>query len=313
MLGQEGDSDPAMLASCQATEPEHDCTEEGQRGGEDSGRLSWSCDGCTCRFSEEYQLRQHFLENLAICGAVAWQAAVCSVASLPGAGTSLWCPACPDDFVGRWTGSATKAAALLRHCSAASRDTGPYRAPHLWFSRQLVDVMLADPPPHGCLADQSPEHGVEKWLGSSDLVAVVGPMLSTPGQGKRLAIQRALRDSRAGQNRGYADVWADRDTELEECKSHSGPPFPFEGCASRRAEQCSVGPHAASPSSPGQLPDVAAGDEAETPAINTQSHQAYDLYDENIPIDVFMHCQDSTVRTADGVPLVDLLSEDEGG
>ena len=39
----------------------------------------------------------------------------------PKAGTSLWCPCCPDDFVGKWTGSVSKSSALLRHAAAASQ------------------------------------------------------------------------------------------------------------------------------------------------------------------------------------------------
>merc|ERR1712228_620140 len=37
----------------------------------------------------------------------------------------------------------------------------------------------------------------------------------------------------------------------------------------------------------------------------------YDFYDDDIPMDVFAECRDMTVRTADGVPVMDLLSSDD--
>jgi len=44
------------------------------------------------------------------------------------------------------------------------------------------------------------------------------------------------------------------------------------------------------------------------PAVQGPS---YDFYNEDIPMDVFMQCEDATKRTADGVPIMDLLSSDD--
>merc|ERR1719443_1556239 len=73
----------------------------------------WSCPSCRAGFAEHSEYRKHAHASVA-CFAEPWQAVVRSVACLPGVGTALWCPACPDSFVGKWSGVATKSAALLR-------------------------------------------------------------------------------------------------------------------------------------------------------------------------------------------------------
>eukprot|EP00434_Breviolum_minutum_P012112 symbB.v1.2.010680.t1/scaffold704.1/size171252/6 len=70
---------------------------------------------------------------------------------MPGAGRTLWCPCCPDDFLGKWTGSSSKAAALLRHLTSASKSEIPENASkaHAWFISAVVNMILAQPPVAG--------------------------------------------------------------------------------------------------------------------------------------------------------------------
>jgi len=141
------------------------------------------CLVCERRFSTDEELREHVRGGSVSCIAREWQAVVHAMACLPGAGTSLWCPACADDFVGKWTGPATKAGALLRHLSAASKSQRD-NEPHLRLSRALVELLFLDPPP------DTEDESLQEWAGSSRLFAAAGPLLAKPSLAARMAINK---------------------------------------------------------------------------------------------------------------------------
>ncbi|CAK9001535.1 unnamed protein product [Durusdinium trenchii] len=93
--------------------------EEGTAASEAAEAEESQCFGCG-KSVPSSELRQH-LESSEKCLSTAWQAAVNAVGCMPGASTTLWCPACPDAFLGKWTGSVSKAPALLRHAASASK------------------------------------------------------------------------------------------------------------------------------------------------------------------------------------------------
>lgn len=147
---------------------------------------AFSCFGCHECFSLQEELLKH-LEDATSCSGPAWQAAVSAVASLPGAGTHLWCPACPDGAY--WTGPATRAPAFLKHClsTAASDSSG---AAHSWLLKLLMGLVLEEPP-------GAPEE-LEEWAQCSKLAAVAGPLLARPGAQGRLAVQQELLNTLQG-------------------------------------------------------------------------------------------------------------------
>eukprot|EP00913_Durusdinium_trenchii_P034598 g32368.t1 len=99
--------------------------EEGTAASEAAEAEESQCFGCG-KSVPSSELRQH-LESSEKCLSTAWQAAVNAVGCMPGASTTLWCPACPDAFLGKWTGSVSKAPALLRHAASASKATAHMR------------------------------------------------------------------------------------------------------------------------------------------------------------------------------------------
>ncbi|CAE6930755.1 unnamed protein product [Symbiodinium natans] len=154
---------------------------------------TWSCHGCHASFSSLQELRVHALEAGERCNGPAWQAAVNAIGCMPGAGSVLWCPACPDSLLGKWTGPTSKASALLRHAVSASKASSKDMAPkaHAWFLAGLVDLLLCSPPPPPLLPDEAGAEAVEPpeiqqerlqvWIESSPpLMHVVGPLLAKP-------------------------------------------------------------------------------------------------------------------------------------
>jgi len=265
--------------------------------------LLFRCHGCGRGFASSEELGSHVLKNAAACSGPAWQAAANAIGCMPGAGTTLWCPACPDDFIGKWTGSITKAAALLRHASC------PNNAPeaHAWFLKALTDLILAEPPAPGpppvavtpeneateaaggstsSVAQEfvSAEDGasqslrLQDWISSSPpVMGVVGPLLAKPGPAAREAAREELETSLS--SRGCAIGKA---------------PLPF-GAEARGQDEDD------SPAK--KRKKKVKKDDVEGPA--------YDFYNQDIPMDVFLEAQDPTHRTADGVPVLDLLDSDE--
>lgn len=158
------------------------------------------CFGCGQRFKAP-ELQAH-LESSEQCLGAAWQVAVNAIGCMPGAGTTLWCPACPDAFLGKWTGSISKASALLRHVASASKTGVPECAPnaHAWFLTAFVALLLSSPPPpteEDAEVDESAqEMRLQEWISSSPpLVNIVGPLLAKPGPQAREAVRAELEDS----------------------------------------------------------------------------------------------------------------------
>jgi len=147
-----------------------------------SYKLPYGCFGCELRFAGHDRVCAH-LKKSASCFGDAWQSAVDTILCLPGAGTRLWCPACPDDFVGKWTGAATKAPSLLRHLVAASSESEAYRASHRRLLNALTELVLAKLPPLDADAE-----GLQSWAEESRLREAAGPLLAKPGQEARRAI-----------------------------------------------------------------------------------------------------------------------------
>eukprot|EP00971_Amphidinium_carterae_P304391 6049227-Amphidinium_carterae.1 len=132
--------------------------------------MPFRCFQCQKPFATSEEQAEH-LHTAAACVADAWQAVVNVMLCLPGAGTTLWCPACPDDFVGQWTGPATKAGALIRHCAAAKNtETGHHQDSHSAILRLLVGLLLRDLP-----ADSSE---LQAWAAGSKLLQAAGPLLA---------------------------------------------------------------------------------------------------------------------------------------
>ncbi|CAJ1445258.1 unnamed protein product, partial [Effrenium voratum] len=240
------------------------------------------CHGCGRGFADPAGLRAHCLEAND-CNGIAWQAAVNAVGCMPGAGMMLWCPACPDDFLGKWTGSVTKASALLRHIASASKAGVRESAPkaHAWFLAAFVNQLLSAPPAAPIVADgqdaaqedDSSERRLQEWVSTSPpLMNIVGPLLAKPGPVAREAIRLEL-----------------------ECFQSVPAPAPF-GVAGEAGEHAAEAKKQKRKSKKGVI-------SRDTPG--------YDFYNEDIPMDVFMACEDHTQRTADGVPVLDLLSDDE--
>lgn len=228
------------------------------------------CFGCGQRFKAP-ELQAH-LESSEQCLGAAWQVAVNAIGCMPGAGTTLWCPACPDAFLGKWTGSISKASALLRHVASASKTGVPECAPnaHAWFLTAFVALLLSSPPPpteEDAEVDESAqEMRLQEWISSSPpLVNIVGPLLAKPGPQAREAVRAELEDSESA-------------------------PWPF-GAVDAGVE-------------------VKKAKKSKKPKVSSEA-PGYDLYNEDIPMDVFMACEDHTRRTSDGVPVLDLLSSDE--
>jgi len=152
-----------------------------------------ACFSCQSPFPGLEELSSHLRQNQQ-CVGVAWQSAVDSIVSLPGAGTQLWCPACPDSFIGKWTGPAARAAALLRHLEAASTMGSEHQQPHARLQQLLVELLLAGLP----MDDAEAEH-LSFWAESSRLREAAGPLLAKPGPEARRAIQK-LQDRTLGPN-----------------------------------------------------------------------------------------------------------------
>ncbi|CAE7223017.1 unnamed protein product [Symbiodinium microadriaticum] len=239
---------------------------------------TWHCHGCSKTFNSFAELRAHALEAGERCNGPAWQAAVNAISCMPGAGSVLWCPACPDDFLGRWTGSTAKASALLRHLMSASKASSKETAPkaHAWFLAGLVDLLLCSPPPPPLLTDaaegeeatEPPEIQQERlqvWIGSSPpLLHLVGPLLAKPGPAAREAARQVIERFRPS-------------TEP------APPPF------------ASGGDAPAGPSVEAAKSKKKKGKKAEDTTA-----PGYDLYNEAIPMDVFMNCE-----------VLDLLDSDD--
>jgi len=249
----------------------------------DAKEESWQCYGCCRSFSSGAELRAHVLEAGERCSGPAWQAAVNAISCMPGAGTVLWCPACPDELLGKWTGSASKASALLRHVVSSSKAS---RA-HAWFLEGFIDLLLCSPPPPPLLPDaaesgedaQEPpdvqEERLQAWiLSSPPLMSLVGPLLARPGPAAREAARQ----------------------EMVQFKLHcTAAPFPFSG-----------------PGDAGSaVPEAAKNKKKKSKKADEAPAPGYDLYNEAIPMDVFLNCEDHTQRTAEGVPVLDLLDSDD--
>eukprot|EP00931_Biecheleriopsis_adriatica_P057420 TRINITY_DN34055_c0_g1_i2.p1 TRINITY_DN34055_c0_g1~~TRINITY_DN34055_c0_g1_i2.p1 ORF type:complete len:353 (-),score=96.14 TRINITY_DN34055_c0_g1_i2:54-977(-) len=242
------------------------------------------CPGCGRGFASVEELRAHAVESGASCSAPMWQAAVNAIGCMPGAGTTLWCPACPDSFVGKWTGSVSKAS--VPECAPKA---------HAWFLAAFVDLLLSWPPEPAPVWTESAADGevpaedpaaleerLQDWISSSPpLLGIVGPLLAKPGPEAREAARQELEGAR-----DFA----------------AGPapdPFGVGGSAAQQEDR----EDAAKKKKKGRK---AQESEAAGPA--------YDFYNEDIPLDVFAACEDHTERTADGVPVMDLLdSSDEEG
>lgn len=220
-------------------------------------------------------MKLHLCQNAA-CSGDAWQACVRAVACLPGAGTTLWCPACPASFAGRWSGPATKATALLRHAVTRGGPGGEsghavHATRHRRLLAGLVELLLADPP----------EGELMVWASTAQLLQIAGPLLAEPTTAARRRIAGLLR-------------------ELLGSDSGKG-----EGCETDSEGE----PHAAPGGSAGHGDSPVAG-QSDVP----RAFRLYNLYTAEIPLDVVMCCEDATKRTLEGVPLVDLVnSSDEDG
>lgn len=149
------------------------------------------CFGCHSGFSGPEELWTHLRQSTA-CGGAAWQAAVDTILCLPGAGTKLWCPACPDDFIGKWSGPAAKACALLRHLEAAKANVPEHRRAHERLLHTLVELLLVQPP-----ADDVGEEGLVAWAECSRMREAAGPLLARPGHEARRAVMK-LQDKTLG-------------------------------------------------------------------------------------------------------------------
>ncbi|CAE7518899.1 unnamed protein product, partial [Symbiodinium pilosum] len=161
---------------------------------------------------------------------------------------------------------------------------------HAWFLAGLVDLILCSPPPPPLLPDAAEGEEVSEhpdiqqerlqvWLASSPpLMHVVGPLLAKPGPAAREAARQEIE-------------------RFRQSATAAPPPFVDGGAAP-------AGP-VAEEAAKSKKKKVKKVDE-DTPAT-----PGYDLYNEAIPMDVFMNCEDHTQRTADGVPVLDLLDSDD--
>lgn len=270
---------------------EHADADEGAASGEEAGAgaeaegataaaaveevaMPFACFSCGRGLAAEDLFGTHLYNNVA-CNSAALQAVVSCLASLPGAGSALWCPACPDRGA-RWTGHATKAAGLLRHLDAARRSKDREEASaHSSLLRALVGMMLLGderPPADGDVEE------LQAWAAASQLLAAAGPLLAVPSAAARRAfradVKRLLgREVLAG----WTDVAVDADQA-------AAAPSAQTSKAKRRKKDESK----------------AAG-----------AGPSYDFYNDLIPMDVFMGVPDGQQRTADGVVIMDVLSSDE--
>eukprot|EP00929_Paragymnodinium_shiwhaense_P082050 TRINITY_DN43097_c0_g1_i1.p1 TRINITY_DN43097_c0_g1~~TRINITY_DN43097_c0_g1_i1.p1 ORF type:complete len:309 (+),score=66.07 TRINITY_DN43097_c0_g1_i1:224-1150(+) len=239
---------------------------------QDEASLPFQCIGVDCckAFASKEKLRAHLLQS-AECCAPAWQAVVQEMACLPGAGTTLWCPACPDGFEGRFVGSATKAASMMRHAVKQSSTGSAHAGPHRRLLEAIIEVMLSgeELPPNASDEDEA----MREWARLSPLLQAAGPMLAPRSTAARKAVRQ----------------WQDEVLGEDECAFSDEDEVPEEKAekavskkAKRKQEQASAGP-------------------------------GYNFYDESIPMDVYAACEDKTVRTADGVPIIALedSSDDE--
>lgn len=243
---------------------------------EEGSVAAFTCFACGAGFPDLEMYRDHLVTHVS-CIAEPWQAAVKVMAALPGAGSELWCPACPDNFVGRWSGSATKAPMLLRHLSATATGGGPLAKAHARLLQALVALLLECPPTEGVDAA-----ALQMWAPMSRLLTATGPLLAGASQ----AAQRAMAKL---QNEALGE-WLPVPSLDEEAAAEA------RGVGKRAA-----GPSSGKPSAKRKKRE----EKLEEPGPK------YDFYDDDIPMDVFAECPDMTVRTAGGVPVMDLLSSDD--
>lgn len=178
----------------------------------------------------------------------------------------------------------TKAGALLRHLDAASRPEEPHAAAHKTLLKILVGMMVHEAPPP--TAGGGELEALKEWAAASRLLAAAGPLLAAPSASAR----RSLRDD-AARLLG-AKVLAEWDLSAE------GEQDDGAAAAGPSVAQSAAGPSTKKRKKIGPKVDSAAG-------------PSYDFYNDAIPMDVFMGAQDLTERTADGVPVMDLLSSED--
>lgn len=164
---------------------------------------AWSCPACAAGFVSVEELEAHGRRSVP-CAAASWQAAVHAIACLPGAGTTLWCPACPSGFMGRWSGQASKAGALLRHTRSASSRGSPHIAPHRRFGSAVLALLWERPPPGGANADLDGE-ALEDWASTSRLAELAGPLLAKANPVARQAVYK-LQDEVLGPDAAAAST-----------------------------------------------------------------------------------------------------------
>ncbi|CAE8611762.1 unnamed protein product [Polarella glacialis] len=122
------------------------------------------------------------------------------------------------------------------------------------------------------------ETRLKDWASTSPpLLSVVGPLLAKASSGARDAAR----------------------SELERIGSLAGPAPPSFGAASDAAADNA------------ERGGASSDEEGKTKGPAPSDAPAYDFYNEDIPMDVFLNCEDHTVRTATGVPCFDLLDSDE--
>eukprot|EP00927_Polykrikos_kofoidii_P060379 TRINITY_DN55375_c0_g1_i1.p1 TRINITY_DN55375_c0_g1~~TRINITY_DN55375_c0_g1_i1.p1 ORF type:complete len:431 (+),score=76.65 TRINITY_DN55375_c0_g1_i1:100-1392(+) len=249
--------------------------------------LPFGCFGCELRFADQQRVRDHMLKS-SPCSGEFWQAAVRGMACLPGAGTTLWCPACPQTFVGCWAGSATRAAAMLRHVGAAAAPGATHAGAHARFLEAIVEVLIRSDPPPPSLATAAPtaddnSEALQDWARTSGLLDLAGPLLAP----RSAATNRAVR------------VWQESvlgpDPIGDDFSSEEGEEDPAPEGASR-------GETTKKKKKKRKMMQVASS------AVLPPN---YDLYNNQIPLDVFAACNDEQARTADGVPIIALSDSEE--
>lgn len=242
---------------------------------------NFRCFGCREGFANVEELRKHLVGSHHCCDN-AWQFAVRTMACLPGAGTELWCPACPAQLDGRWTGPATRAAAFLRHaagvaagvrvCGDQSSEANAARHTRLWAS--VVELLLADPAPVPATVGSGAQEATAEvdterlsgWAASARALELAGPLLAKPCAAARKTIWE-LQDELVG------PASAARGEDEEDTEA-------TKAAEKRRVWEESQGP-------------------------------GYDLYGEDIPLDVVTQCVDAQPRTAEGVPILEIEDSEE--
>lgn len=160
--------------------------------------LPFACVGCSRSFASSAERKEHLLGSVN-CTFLPWQTVVHVMACLPGAGTTLWCPACPVNC--RWQGSANKASAFLRHADAASTAGTPHDAQHHRLFSTLVELLLANPPP----ADAD-TLALQEWAGGSRLLGAAGPLLAKPNPSAYKALRKLETEMLGPDTSGIASV-----------------------------------------------------------------------------------------------------------